>query len=164
MRKPFFLFLLAAACSAAPAFAADVETDDIVRQLTPPARTRSLAVPGRNLVPERASVSLLIQFDFDSAKVSRDSESQLAKLAAALANEKLSTFKFSVEGHTDAKGRPDYNQKLSERRAEAVRAVLMQRGVDAARLVATGKGSAEPANPADPLAPENRRVRVVNLE
>ncbi|MBC5764589.1 OmpA family protein [Ramlibacter albus] len=154
------------ACGASAATAADVETRDLVESLTPRQRplTRSIAAPSRNLVPERASVSLQIHFDFDSAKVSPESTSQLEKLAEALASDQLRNYRFALEGHTDAKGRADYNQRLSERRAEAVRAVLMQRGVDGARLVASGKGASEPANPADPLAAENRRVRVVNLE
>lgn len=159
------------ACVALAATAADVETRDLVEGLKPKPLTRSLvlppadgAAPTRNLVPERSSVSLLIKFDFDSAKVSPESASQLEKLADALSSDQLKGYRFSLEGHTDAKGRADYNQRLSERRAQAVRAVLVQRGVEAERLQASGKGASEPANPADPLAPENRRVRIVNLE
>ncbi len=128
-------------------------------------RTRSL----RNLtiesaVPEaKPSLSLLIQFDFNSARVKPESQQALSNLAQALQSKELADSKFAVEGHTDAKGRADYNLKLSQQRADAVRAFLASNGVTDARLQAIGKGSSELANAADPLAAENRRVRIVNL-
>jgi outer membrane protein OmpA-like peptidoglycan-associated protein len=132
-----------------------------------PPRTRSL----RNLTVEAAdatpaakpSLSLLIQFDFNSAKVKPESQQALSNLAQALQSKELVDAKFAVEGHTDAKGRADYNLKLSQQRADAVRAFLASNGVVDARLQAVGKGSSELANSADPLAAENRRVRIVNL-
>ena len=139
---------------------------DMVEQLkTQPPRTRSL----RNLTIESAapeakpSLSLLIQFDFNSAKVKPDSQQALSNLAQALQSRELAESKFAVEGHTDAKGRADYNLKLSQQRADGVRAYLAGNGVLDARLQAVGKGSSDLANTADPLAAENRRVRIVNL-
>jgi len=139
-------------------------------QPAPAARTRSL----RNLTveaaaadtaapPSRPSLSLLIQFDFNSAKVKPESQKALVNLAQALQSKELADSKFAVEGHTDAKGRADYNLKLSQQRADAVRAFLASNGVADARLAAVGKGAGELANAADPLAAENRRVRIVNL-
>ena len=130
-------------------------------------RTRSL----RNLAVEsvsageqaRASLSLQIQFDFNSARVRPESQKALSNLAQALQSSELATTKFAIEGHTDAKGRADYNQQLSQQRADAVKAFLVHEGVQTVRLSTSGKGSTELANPADPLAAENRRVRVVNL-
>lgn len=137
----------------------------------PAARTRSL----RNLgveaadasgpsTPARPSLSLQILFDLNSARVHAQSQQALRNLAQALQSPDLSAAKFAVEGHTDAKGRADYNQKLSALRADAVRDYLAQQGVDASRLVPSGKGASDLANTADPLAAENRRVRIVNLE
>jgi outer membrane protein OmpA-like peptidoglycan-associated protein len=137
----------------------------------PAARTRSL----RNLgveaadtsgpsTPVRPSLSLQILFDLNSARVHAQSQQALRNLAQALQSPDLSTAKFAVEGHTDAKGRAEYNQKLSALRADAVRDYLAQQGVDASRLVPSGKGASDLANTADPLAAENRRVRIVNLE
>lgn len=128
-------------------------------------RTRSL----RNLnveavEPAKPSLSLLIQFDFNSARVLPESQQALMNLAQAMQSKELADVKFAVEGHTDAKGRADYNLKLSEQRANAVSAVLASRGVAGARLVAIGKGATELANAADPLAAENRRVRIVNID
>jgi outer membrane protein OmpA-like peptidoglycan-associated protein len=130
-------------------------------------RTRSL----RNLTVEaadatpaaRPSLSLLIQFDFNSARVKPESQQALSNLAQALQSKELVDSKFAVEGHTDAKGRTDYNLKLSQQRADAVRAFLAGNGVTDTRLQAVGKGSTELANTTDPLAAENRRVRIVNL-
>ncbi len=147
----------------AAAGAATPTAEQMIEKLTPPPRTRSL----RNLTVEAvppASLSLLIQFDFDSARVRPESRPALANLAVAMKSDKLASARFAIEGHTDAKGRADYNLRLSQQRAEAVRDLLKGEGVDASRLVASGKGSAEPANKDDPMAAENRRVRIVNLE
>ena len=66
-----------------------------------------------------------------------------------------------VEGHTDARGTDAYNQKLSERRANAVREVLVnQYGVDASRVNAVGYGESRPVadNASDTGRAINRRV------
>ncbi len=164
--------------------AATPSTDQMIEQLKAP-RTRGLQ---RNLQVEAtgaqpgaasagasdpaasgnatrpASLSLLIQFDFNSARVRPESQQALGNLAQALQSPELKGSKFAVEGHTDAKGSADYNRKLSEQRALAVRELLRIQGVGETRLVAAGKGSSDLANPADPFAAENRRVRIVNLD
>jgi outer membrane protein OmpA-like peptidoglycan-associated protein len=141
--------------------------EQMIEQLKTPPRTRGL----RNLTVEaaaapvnRPALSLLIQFDFDSARVRTESQQALANLSQALQSTALMHSRFVIEGHTDAKGSAEYNQRLSQQRAEAVRDYLKAQGVDAARLVASGKGSSEPAEPAQPLSAANRRVRIVNLE
>ena len=141
-------------------------TADMVEQLkTQPPRTRSL----RNLTIEsttpeaKPSLSLMVQFDFNSSKVKPESQQALSNLAQALQSKELQDAKFAVEGHTDVKGGADYNLKLSQQRADSVRAFLVNNGVQGTRLAAVGKGATELANPADPQAAENRRVRIVNL-
>ncbi|QDL56594.1 OmpA family protein [Rhodoferax aquaticus] len=142
----------------------------MVQQLKTPPRLRSL----RNLAveatggaqaqaPERPSLSLLIQFDFNSARVRPQSQQALLNLSQALLTPELASSRFAVEGHTDAKGNEDYNLKLSAQRAQAVADFLKARGVTEERLVAAGKGATELANSESPYAPENRRVRIVNL-
>ncbi len=112
----------------------------------------------------RPSLSLMIQFDFNSAQIRPESQQALLNLASALKAAELASSNFAVEGHTDAKGLPDYNLKLSQQRADAVQQFLVSRGVTATRLVASGKGSTQLANATNPLGAENRRVRIVNLE
>jgi outer membrane protein OmpA-like peptidoglycan-associated protein len=112
----------------------------------------------------RPSLSLLIQFDFNSARIRPESQQALLNLSQALNAAELADSKFAVEGHTDAKGLPDYNLKLSQQRAEAVQTFLAQKGVALARLTAAGKGASQLANAANPLGAENRRVRIVNLD
>jgi outer membrane protein OmpA-like peptidoglycan-associated protein len=110
------------------------------------------------------SLSLAIQFDPNSVQISSSSQQALVRLATALQSSDLRDFHFLIEGHTDAKGLPAYNRKLSQQRADAVRKLLIARGVAAQQLRAVGKGSEEPANKADPFAAENRRVRIVNTD
>ena len=112
----------------------------------------------------RPSLSLLIQFDFNSAQIRPESQQSLMNLAQALKAPELLNSNFAVEGHTDAKGGSEYNLKLSQQRADAVQKFLAQRGVASGRLMAVGKGSTQLANSSDPLAAENRRVRIVNLD
>lgn len=122
----------------------------------------SIPVPART--EDRPALSLLIEFDYNSASVRPESQQLLTMLSQALQSEKLHLSHFAVEGHTDAKGSSGYNQKLSLLRALAVRDVLVSHGVLSDRLQASGKGSTELANAALPFAPENRRVRIVNLD
>ncbi len=149
---------------------ADVELTErqMIEQLKdvqPRSGTRGL----RNLQVEAAepseapSISLLIHFDFDSDRLQGDSHPALQRLARAMNSAELSAARFAIEGHTDAKGSADYNLQLSERRAQSVKRYLIGQGVAPGRLYAVGKGASELANPFEPLAAENRRVRVVNL-
>jgi outer membrane protein OmpA-like peptidoglycan-associated protein len=112
----------------------------------------------------RPSLSLLIQFDFDSATVRPESLRAIDNLTRAMRSPELADARFVIEGHTDARGRSDYNLRLSEMRAQRVKDILVHGGVSPTRLLSVGKGSTEPANPSDPGAAENRRVKVVNLD
>jgi outer membrane protein OmpA-like peptidoglycan-associated protein len=68
-----------------------------------------------------------------------------------------------IEGHTDAAGSDDTNQSLSERRAQAVREALLQRGLEATRVGAVGYGEARPVADNETAAgrQQNRRVEIV---
>jgi outer membrane protein OmpA-like peptidoglycan-associated protein len=111
-----------------------------------------------------ASLSLAIQFESNSARVRPESGAMLGNLVAAMLSPELKTTRFVIEGHSDARGAAAQNLRLSQERADEVRLYLVALGVHPARLRAVGKGGTEPANPADPAAPENRRVRVVTVE
>jgi len=106
-----------------------------------------------------------IQFRFGSAQLTPGSLETLKNLGTALNHELSNQPHFSIEGHTDAYGKPALNEVLSQARAEAVKDYLVKEmGVADARLQAVGKGSSEPVAGATPYSPINRRVVVVNLE
>lgn len=71
-------------------------------------------------------------------------------------------YKAGIVGHTDSIGKASYNQKLSERRANVVKDMLVERGVDASRLTTSGKGASEPVatNKTKEGRAENRRIEV----
>lgn len=154
------LAFLPGALSLAQQPLAEATPAEFIERFQPaPAPTRSL----RNLRPEPRSVDLAVQFDFDSATLSPAGRALLRNLAQAMNSDQLKTVAFRIEGHTDAKGSDDYNHKLSLRRAEAVSAFLVESGVQASRLMPEGMAARALLLPAQPFAPENRRVRIVAL-
>ena len=102
-----------------------------------------------------------INFDSDSDRIKDDSKPTLDKIVALL--KAKPDWKLTIEGHTDSASTADHNQKLSERRAEAVRAYLVAAGIDAGRLTAAGLGAGKPvASNGDALGrAQNRRVELV---
>ncbi len=109
--------------------------------------------------PSSSSVAMNIQFEYNSADLTSEAQTSLNEVAKAMVNPALTSCRFFVEGHTDAKGEYSYNMSLSQRRAHAVQRYLANRGVSASRLKAQGKGPTSPLNPNDPYAEENRRVQ-----
>lgn len=86
-----------------------------------------------------------VLFEFDKADIRQAAEPTLEKVAALLAAHPKA--KVRIEGHTDAKGDTRYNQKLSERRADAVKKWLVAKGAVAAQLSARGFGKTKPVAP-----------------
>jgi outer membrane protein OmpA-like peptidoglycan-associated protein len=74
--------------------------------------------------------------------------------------------KVQIDGHTDARGKPAYNRRLSQRRAESVLHHLVAAGIEASRLRAKGFGADRPLVPNDtaPNRAKNRRVEFVVLD
>ncbi|HWV11218.1 MAG TPA: OmpA family protein, partial [Pseudomonas sp.] len=88
-------------------------------------------------------VELDVKFDFDKAQVKEESYGDIKSLADFMKQYPQTTT--TVEGHTDSVGTDAYNQKLSERRANAVRDVLVnQYGVEGDRVNAAGYGESRP--------------------
>ena len=100
-------------------------------------------------VTEREVVIALeadVLFDFDKAELKPVAVGALEKVAGIL--KRMGNAPVTVEGHTDAKGKDDYNQKLSDRRAASVRDWLVkQGGVAAGRMSAKGFGRTRPVAP-----------------
>ncbi len=101
-----------------------------------------------------------ITFDFDSADIRPESEPVLARLYDGLRADPSASI--TIEGHTSSEGGTDYNQRLSERRAAAVVADLVRRGIDASRLKSVGIGELRPiaSNHDESGRSLNRRVEV----
>jgi outer membrane protein OmpA-like peptidoglycan-associated protein len=139
--------------------------DAVTAPITPidprsPVQSSTTAPPG---LP---AVSLMITFATGSATLTPQAEAVLASLARALASPDLVRSRFRIEGHTDTVGDPGMNQALSERRAAAVRDLLVQRhGIAATRLEPVGFGESTLLVPTgdDRDEPRNRRVQVINL-
>jgi outer membrane protein OmpA-like peptidoglycan-associated protein len=131
-------------------------------------KTRSLSMGEREEIAEIAStkpkIDLDIQFDYNSAEISKTSMPSVQELGKALSNPDLKGSTFVVAGHTDAIGGEEYNQGLSERRAESIKRYLTDKyGLASADLVTVGYGKTKPKDPNAPLDPINRRVQVVNM-
>lgn len=89
-----------------------------------------------------------IYFEFDTAKLrDRASELLVDGIASGLKSPKLKDAIFLIEGHTCDLGEDDYNLNLSAQRAEAVRQLLIKRGIPASKLVALGFGERELVDP-----------------
>src|ERR1700730_6548015 len=132
-------------------------------------KTRSLSTGEREEIAEIAStkpkIDLDIQFDYNSAEISKASLSSVQELGKALSNASLKGSTFVVAGHTDAIGGEAYNQDLSERRADTIKRYLTEKyGINGTDLVTVGYGKTKPKDPSAPLDPINRRVQVVNLD
>jgi len=130
---------------------------------------RSLTIEEREKVAviarERPSIDLEINFDFNSATVGPQAVPVLVSLGRVLSRDELKDTMFLINGHTDGKGSAEYNQDLSERRAEAVKRLLVQQfGLPPTALIAIGYGKTQLKNAANPFADENRRVQIVNTE
>ncbi|MHC2466932.1 OmpA family protein [Bradyrhizobium embrapense] len=131
--------------------------------------TRSLSSAEREeiatIVQDKPKIDLEINFDYNSADISAKSLPSVQALGRALTNQDLKGSTFVVAGHTDAAGGEDYNQGLSERRADAIKRYLVDKyGINGTDLVTVGYGKSKLKDPSHPMADVNRRVQVVNVE
>ena len=116
---------------------------------------QALQKDGRAEIPD-------IFFRFDSDEIREESDRRLAEIAAVL--KRHPDWKLRVEGHTDSLAADDYNLKLSQRRAAAVKHALAKKfGIDPARLTPEGFGESRPRATNDTLfgRARNRRVELV---
>jgi outer membrane protein OmpA-like peptidoglycan-associated protein len=102
-----------------------------------------------------------VLFDTGKATLKPGAYSTIERLATVLKED--SSRRVMIEGHTDSTGSDEYNQGLSERRAQSVQAALFERGVEASQISTVGKGETTPVASNDNAAgrQQNRRVELV---
>ena len=110
--------------------------------------------------PEVTSLQADVLFEFDSAVVRDEFKPELDRIAQVIIAD--TTTQFLVWGFTDTVGTEEYNQGLSERRAESVAEYLESQGVSRDRMVLRGFGETNLAVPTPDQTPEprNRRVEI----
>ena len=106
-------------------------------------------------LPER------LLFDFHKADIKPEHGQKINRLAKQL--NKYDLHKLKIVGHTDDIGHPEYNQKLSEERAQSVASIFVQQGFKQNDLTVLGRGSSQPfvPNTSDENRANNRRVAVI---
>lgn len=114
--------------------------------------------PAENQIDVKLTSDVL--FDYNSSSLRPESRSTLGDLASNF--RRYTDEIIDVEGHTDSTGTPDYNQTLSEKRADSVKGFLVDEGVASSRINAIGYGETRPKASND--TPEgrqlNRRVEI----
>jgi len=105
-----------------------------------------------------------IEFDFNKADIKESFYPRLNKVAKIMMNNP--GLKVEIAGHTDDKGAAEYNQYLSGKRAEAVKAYLVNQGISSDQLRTAGYGEDKPiaSNDTDAGRAKNRRVELIPIE
>ena len=123
----------------------------------PPKPAAPVARPAPKPAEQKVKLAADTLFDFDKATLRAEGKAKLDEIVSQLG-------KYNVEvilavGHTDRIGSDAYNQKLSERRADAVKKYLISKGVPANRVYTEGKGEKMPVtgDKCKNMGPENRR-------
>jgi OOP family OmpA-OmpF porin len=111
-------------------------------------------------VAEKVTFAADVFFDFDKAIIKPDGKSKLDDLSAKMRGINLEVV--IVIGHTDSIGSDAYNQGLSVRRAEAVKAYLVSKGTEPNRVYTEGKGEKQPvaSNKSRDGRAKNRRAEI----
>jgi outer membrane protein OmpA-like peptidoglycan-associated protein len=127
---------------------------------------RKAADRGIVLTPKADIAALTLEFETGSAMLTSSDEKVLATLGEALGSATLKPCCFEIQGYTDSVGRPAYNKRLSQRRAQAVAAYLADHNsIERDRMIPRGFGMSQPlaSNATAEGRARNRRVQIVNL-
>jgi OOP family OmpA-OmpF porin len=116
----------------------------------PPAAKPPAPAVAKPAMTRKINFSADVLFDFDKATIKAEGKTLLDNLATDLKGAQYEVI--IVTGHTDRFGSTEYNQKLSERRAQAVKDYLIGRDIQANRVRAEGKGESSPETKAGDCA------------
>src|SRR5882672_9947213 len=111
-------------------------------------------------VAEKVTFAADVPFDFDKTVIKPEGRSKLDDLAGKVKSINLEVV--IAIGHADSIGSDEYNQKLSVRRAEAVKAYLVSKGIETNRIYTEGKGEKQPvaSNKTAEGRAKNRRTEI----
>jgi len=117
----------------------------------------------QEMVYETHTVSAQALFDFDKSVLKEQGKAELNRLDQIIKSQGLAVGDIDVVGHTDSVGTEEYNQKLSERRARAVRDYMVSEGVNSAIIDVMGMGESQPvaSNETAEGRALNRRVDIL---
>ena len=121
---------------------AECDPDLVKKEAPAAAEAAKAAAPGVKPAAEKITLSADALFDFDKATLRPEGKSKLDEFADKAKQIKLEVI--IAVGHADRFGTDKYNQKLSERRAAAVKDYLVSKGIDANRVYTEGKGKTQP--------------------
>ncbi len=144
-----------------PAMAIAECDPDLVKKEAPvvaaPPAPPPAAAPAPKPMAKKVTLSADALFDFNKAVLRPEGEKKLSDLAKSLTDMKLEVI--VAVGHADRIGSVDYNQKLSETRANAVKSFLVSKGIEPNRIYSEGKGESKPVTTADQCkGPKNKAV------
>ena len=144
-----------------PAMAIEECDPDLVKKAAPAAvKSRAVAPPpAAAVVPAAQKVTLAADalFDFDKAVLRPEGKAKLDKLVGDVKGIKLEVI--IAVGHADRFGSDAYNQKLSEKRAAAVKAYLVGKGIEPNRVYTEGKGEKQPiTKPGQCKGPKSKKT------
>jgi OOP family OmpA-OmpF porin len=142
-----------------PAMATEQCGADMKKPMAPKAPAPA-AKPRPRPVANKVTLAADVLFDFDKSVIKASGRTQLDSLASQISGLNLEVV--IAIGHTDSIGSDAYNQKLSVRRAESIKAYLTSKGVPANRIYTEGKGEKQPvaSNKTKDGRAKNRRVEI----
>ncbi|MFZ2629382.1 MAG: OmpA family protein [Rugosibacter sp.] len=143
-----------------PAMAIEECDPDLVKKAEAapaPAAPAPAPVAAPKPAAKKVTLSADALFDFDKAVLRDEGKAKLDKLSEDVKGLNLEVI--IATGHADRFGTDAYNQKLSEKRAQAVKAYLTDKGIEANRVFAEGKGETQPVTkPGDCKGPKSKKV------
>lgn len=127
----------------------------------PPPQKRPAIAPDLNKLP---AFNVDITFDVDTPIVQPESYQTVGRIADAMVHSSLLPYTFLIVGHTEASGRRENNAILSQRRADAIREILVNTfKISAKRIQSVGLGEEQLLDGARPNAPVNNQIQIMTL-